>query len=87
MIPSDAPKTREAIAELLSRGLWYTPEEITGYLQIAHRKMISGAACTARLRDMKKEKFGGFNVHSRPRKGRTSWEYTILPAVSHAVAA
>jgi hypothetical protein len=84
VIPQDAPKTRVAIAELLSRGLWYTPEEITGYLQIAHRKLISGAACTARLRDMKKPQHGGYNVKSRPRKGSTAWEYRIEQAEQRA---
>lgn len=85
MTPSDAPKTREAIAELLKRGHWYTAEEIAGYLMISCRRTVSGSACTARTRELRLPKFGKHTVSCRPRKGSTAYEYLI--EVSHQVAA
>lgn len=84
MIPSDAPKTREAIAELLSRGHWYTSLEIVGFLQIAYNRPMTESAATARARELRKEKFGGYTVKCRIRQGCTAGEYRILPAEQKA---
>lgn len=84
MIPPDAPKTRVAIAEILSRGYWYTPEEVCGCLEITYEKRISGSACTARIRELKLARYGGYNKQSRPRVGCTAWEYIVLPAEQKA---
>lgn len=57
---------------VLERGSWYTLAEIA-----AHTGDSSQAAISARLRDLRKPKFGGFTVERRrrgePRNGL--WEY------------
>jgi hypothetical protein len=76
-IPVDAPKTRDAIVQLLSRGHWYTEEEVSGYLLISCKRMVSGSACTARIRELKKPRYGGHNVQGHPRAGSKAYEYRI----------
>lgn len=73
-----------SIRDLLSRDQWYSAYEITGYLQIACKTLISESACTARVRDLRKPSYGRLNVKSRPRKGSTAWEYRIEQAEQKA---
>jgi len=62
------------VLEVMERGGWYTLAEIA-----AHTGDASQAAISARLRDLRKEKFGGFEVERRrrgePRNGL--WEYEL----------
>lgn len=75
--PIDSPKIREVIRELLSRGHAYSTYEIQGYLQIVLGKMISESAVSARVRDLRKQQFGGIDVKSKRRNNCTAWEYWI----------
>lgn len=77
MNPEDAPQTRSLVREVLSRGYWYTTYEIQGFLQIAGHRLLSESACSARVRDLRKSRYGKYNVVSRPRAGCTAWEYRI----------
>jgi hypothetical protein len=65
----------KTIRGLVSDGQWHTPDEITaatGYHQTA--------GITARIRDLRKPKFGGHTVECRrvgnPRNG--VWEYRLI---------
>ena len=78
LAPNDSPQPREVIRDLLSRGQHYSTYEIQGYLQITLGRCISESAVSARVRDLRKPQYGGYNVISRPRSGCTAWEYQIL---------
>lgn len=62
------------VLEVMEKGGWYTLAEIAAYTGDA-----SQAAISARLRDLRKPKFGGFTIERRrrgePRKGL--WEYQM----------
>jgi len=75
--PTDSPKIREVIRDLLSRGHHYSTYEIQGYLQIMLGRLISESAVSARVRDLRKPQYGGYNVISRPRHGCSAWEYRV----------
>ncbi len=59
---------------LMIRGGWYTLSEIA-----AHTGDQSEAAISARLRDLRKSKFGGFDIERRHRGDakRGLWEYHL----------
>lgn len=63
------------VFDTMSDGAWHTLREIA--LQTGDK---SEAAISARLRDLRKDRFGGFTVERR-RRGTPSaglWEYRIL---------
>jgi hypothetical protein len=56
-------------------GQWFTPEELRG-LGVPG----SESGVTARLRDLRKSRFGGFRVESQRRRGAGgAWEYRLVP--------
>ena len=64
-----------AVFDAMRDGHWHTPEEI------AAKTGVGWASASARLRDLRKEKFGAFRVH-RQRRGdaeRGLFEYRVLP--------
>lgn len=75
--PIDSPKIREVIRDLLSRGHAYSTYEVAGYLEITIGRRISESAVSARIRDLRKPKYGGYTVISKPRQGCTAWEYRV----------
>lgn len=63
-----------AVFEFMKDGSWYTPERISAHCG------GSVAGITARIRDLRKDRFGAYKVSSR-RVGRGgSWEYSIMNA-------
>jgi hypothetical protein len=76
--PKDSANIREVIRELLSRGYAYSTYEVSGFLEITIGRRISESAVSARIRDLRKPQFGGYNVISHPRPGCSAWEYQIL---------
>ncbi len=73
LTPDDRGRLRvqlNMVRALMSDGIWRTLAEIetlTGYPQ---------ASISARLRDLRKRKFGGYEVKRR-RKGRAQFEYAV----------
>lgn len=62
------------IRQLMLDGVWRTPEEVAQTLGL---RLTSGT--TARIRDLRKPRWGGYNVESR-RRGAASdglWEYRV----------
>lgn len=76
--PIDSPKIREVIRDLLSRGEAMTTYEVSTHLIFIMGKSFSESAISARIRDLRKPKYGGYKVKSKPRHGCTAWEYQIL---------
>lgn len=76
----DDERDRERLATMLARvqavmadGRWHTLAEL------ADRTAGSEAACSARLRDLRKPKFGGHTVHRRY-VSQGLWEYRYQPS-------
>jgi hypothetical protein len=76
--PKDSPKIREVVRQVLSRGHFYTTYEVSGFIEITIGRRLSESAVSARIRDLRKPQFGGYNVISHPRPGCSAWEYQIL---------
>jgi hypothetical protein len=69
----DGTRLGRALGETLSimqDGEWHTINEI------ASRVRCSSPAASARIRDLRKEKFGGYNVERR-HVSKGLWEYRI----------
>lgn len=63
-----------AVRTLMVDGVWRSLSEIEGTLGYPQ------ASVSARLRDLRKPKFGGYRVEGRRRKqGGGTWEYRVLP--------
>lgn len=75
--PIDSPKIREVIRDLLSRGEAMTTYEVSTRLIFIMGKSFSESAISARIRDLRKPKYGGYTVISKPRQGCTAWEYRV----------
>lgn len=75
-----------AIYDLLSRGNWYAPHEIEMQLKLSG-VYISGSAVTARVRDLRKVKFGDHDVVKRLRAGESYYEYRVISKVEQVKAA
>jgi len=71
------------VATLMRDGTWRTLDEI----RVATGDR-SSASISARLRDLRKTKFGGFNVQRRSRGGRIHglFEYRLGPALGIVTA-
>lgn len=64
-------KQLELVKALMLDGRWRTPDEVI------KQACCSPAGVTARLRDLRKEKFGGFHVERRRREGTFVYEYKV----------
>lgn len=64
-------KQLDAVRTLMSDGRWRTLAEI------AKAVAAPEASVSARLRDMRKEKFGGEEVRAQRRAGSALWEYRV----------
>lgn len=64
------------ILAFLSRGQWYAPHEVSAELR---RKKYRGSydAVTARMRDLRKPRYGAYNLDIRKRIGTKHYEYRV----------
>lgn len=74
-----------AVWAIVREGGWWTPEEIAD--RLAEQGIPTGtASVTARLRDFRKDQFGGFQVDRR-RRTKGTHEYRVLPGSAQQRAA
>lgn len=59
------------VRKLMADGLWRSLKEISEAVDAPE------ASVSARLRDLRKKKFGGRNVERRRRDGYGTWEYRV----------
>jgi len=69
----------EAVLYLLGDGRWWTVPELTRSVARLVGRTVSDSSTTARLRDLRKPKFGGHLVQSRRRNAGGSFEYRLAP--------
>lgn len=67
-----------AVREIMADGKWRSLRELHMDIMTRHNKHVSESGISARIRDLRKLKFGGFEVTSRRRNGKESlWEYRL----------
>lgn len=66
------------VLAVLSDGKWYMPYEICNDILATKRIRISDSSCTARLRDLRKAKYGSHVIEKRRRAGSTAYEYKLV---------
>jgi len=62
---------------MLNQGGWWTLHELAQTSWRGYGASDSEAGISARLRDLRKDKFGGYNILRRRRDNAGTWEYSI----------
>ena len=65
------------VLDILSRGNWIMPWEICDAILHEHHIRVSDSSITARLRDLRKDKFGKHTIELRRREGSRAYEYRL----------
>ena len=65
------------VFDLLAAGRWYTPWELCREIQLRYLTMTSDSSITARLRDLRKPRYGSHVIEKRIREGSRSYEYRL----------
>ena len=66
------------VLEIIKDGRWRTPYELCSIILRDHKVMISDSSLTARLRDLRKGKYGNYDVEKQPRIGSRAYEYRLV---------
>lgn len=66
----------DKVRDLMLDGSWRTPQEIVKAVKTG-TEQPGEAAVTARLRDLRKSRFGGYTVERRRREGTRAFEYQV----------
>jgi biotin operon repressor len=69
--PERLSQQRARVFQAIQDGMWYSLDEI------ADRTGDPRDSVSARLRDLRKARFGGYVVESRRRDGGGTWEYRL----------
>ena len=56
---------------------WLTPYVICATLQLCRNTLVSDSSVTARLRDLRKSRYGGHSIVKRRKEGSRSFEYRL----------
>jgi hypothetical protein len=66
------------VLALLAAGRWYAPWELCREIQLRYLTMTSDSSITARLRDLRKPRYGSHLIEKRIREGSRAYEYRIV---------
>lgn len=69
---------RQDVLDVMLDGKWHTFPEIQDAVLVLNGNLHSEASISARLRDFRKARYGGYTVNRRIRRGRL-FEYQVLP--------
>lgn len=73
----DAKTLNGIVLALISDGQWYMPWELCSAILARHRVRISDSSVTARLRELRKTRFGAHDIIKRLRAGSRAYEYRL----------
>lgn len=62
----------QRVFDAMRGGEWFTLREISALASAPE------ASVSARMRDLRKERFGAHTVNSRSREGKGTWEYQLI---------
>jgi hypothetical protein len=75
---------REDVLAVMQYGIWRTFTEIQVAVQLNFDRFHPEASISARLRDLRKERYGGYTVSRRSRRGNL-FEYQVVKAERNEV--
>ena len=61
----------------LKAGGWYAPWELCREIGSCHAIMVSDSSITARIRDLRKPRYGAHVIEKRRREGSNAYEYRL----------
>lgn len=81
-LPIDAPpqpvlNLTGLVYDIMRDGRWYTPYELQREIQRRIGVWHSDASTSARIRDLRKQKYGSYAIDKRIREGTKSYEYRL----------
>lgn len=85
--PEDAPRLSGQLAvvlEAIQGEKWWTLDELQAFVETRLGRRVTQTSVSARLRDLRKEKFGGHTVERR-NEGGGLFRYRLGRGVSDAV--
>lgn len=69
----------ECVLWLLRDSRWWTLPDLTASVARLMSKKVSDSSVTARIRDLRKERFGSHEIDKRRRNTGGTWEYRLVP--------
>jgi len=76
-IEPSAKTLNALVLKIMSDGKWRLPWEVCGIILRDHKIKISDSSTTARLRDLRKAKYGGHTVEKRKVPESNAYEYRV----------
>jgi hypothetical protein len=70
-------KQLKAVYEIMKDGQWRTIYQLSQEVKSFFGQDCPTQSASARLRDLRKPKFGGFKINRRRRNNSGTWEYSI----------
>jgi len=74
--PESTP-IRHMVYQILCDGGWYMPHELVRFISSRWNILVSDATVTAKLRDLRKSKYGAHAIEKRQREGSKAYEYRM----------
>lgn len=68
------------VLSLLATGRWYAPWELCREIQLRHLTLVSDSSVTARIRDLRKSRYGSHVIEKRIRANSRAYEYHLVKA-------
>jgi len=65
------------VLEFLREFQWNMPHELCSLVCCRHHVMVSDSSITARLRDLRKPRYGSHIIEKRRRENSTAYEYRL----------
>lgn len=62
---------------IMADGKWRMPFELCDIILRTHKVRISDSSCTARIRELRRGKYGNHTVDKRIRAGSRAYEYRL----------
>jgi hypothetical protein len=66
------------VFDILNGAQWWMPWELCAEIKKRHNVMVSDSSITARIRDLRKERFGSHVIERRKRQDSTAYEYRLV---------
>lgn len=67
-----------AVRDVMSTGFWYSLSDLVAIANARFAMKASEAGVSARIRDLRKAKFGGHTIERRRRGNGGLWEYRLV---------
>lgn len=71
-------KVLDLLRKAKKRDEWYMPHEIRSLILRYHDKFFSESGISARIRDLRKDRYGAHTISKRRREGSTGYEYKLV---------